>query len=236
MRLTERMPKFLVLLLAVAAPVAHAQWAVIDVAAVTRLTTEIQTLEQSLATQRQQFMEAQQQLRSMTGDRGMENLLANVRRNYLPQDASQLSAALAGQSAGYPAFSATLRADIAAQRSLTPAQFAQLSANAQAQLSDERQTAALLQAVSTEALANASGRFPELKQLIAAIGSAGDQKAILDLTARISAEQAMLENEQTKLRVLFAAAEADHWIDRERSREEAIAAQGNFATRFQPTP
>ena len=236
MRLTERMLRFLVLLLVVAAPVAHAQWAVIDVAAVTRLTTEIQTLEQSLATQRQQFMEAQQQLRSMTGDRGMENLLANVRRNYLPQDSSQLSAALAGQSSGYPAFSATLRADVAAQRRLTPAQFAQLSTTAQRQLSDERRTAALLQAVSTEALANASGRFSGLKQLIAAIGSAGDQKAILDLTARISAEQAMLENEQTKLRVLFAAAEADHWIDRERSREEAIAEEGNFATRFQPTP
>ena len=100
----------------------------------------------------------------------------------------------------------------------------------------DRRSAALLQALSSAALANASGRFAQLNQLITAIGTAGDQKAILDLTARIDAEQTMVQNEQTKLAVLFAAARAERWADRERAREEAIAAQGNFATRFQPTP
>lgn len=236
MRASIPVLRFLLVLVVLAGPVAHAQWAVIDVAAVTRLTTEIQTLEQSLATQRQQFFTAEQQLREMTGDRGMQNLLANVRRNYLPQNWAQLTAALAGHSTLYPDFAATARADVAAQRTLTPVQFARLSRTAQGQLRAARRTAALLQALSSEALADASGRFAGLKQLIATIGSARDQKAILDLTARIAAEQAMLENEQTKLRVLFATARAERWIDRERMREDAIAAQGNFATRFQPTP
>lgn len=236
MRVTGRFVKFSVLLLIVAAPAAHAQWAVIDVAAVTRLTSEIQTLEQSLAMQRQQFAEAEQQLQAMTGNRGMHNLLSNIRRNYLPENSAQLSAALQGRSSIYPGFTTAVRADVLAQRTLSSAQFSRLSRTAQAQLDADRRTAALLQAISSEALANASGRFSGLQQLITAIGSARDQKAILDLTARIGVEQAMLENEQTKLRVLFAAAEADRWSDRERAREAAVAAQGNFATRFQPTP
>ena len=43
-----------------------------------------------------------------------------------------------------------------------------------------------LQSLSHEALANSSGRFAALQQLIDAIGGASDQKAILELQARIS--------------------------------------------------
>jgi len=68
-----------------AAPAAHAQFAVIDVAAVTQLLTEVQNLEQALNVAREHLAEAQAQLRSMTGDRGMEQLLAGTNRNYLPQ-------------------------------------------------------------------------------------------------------------------------------------------------------
>ena len=218
------------------APLAHAQWAVIDVAAVARLSSEIRTLQQSLVTEQEQYLEAQQTLRSMSGARGMHDLLQGVRRNYLPENWTQLSAALAGQPGAYPALAAAIRRAERTDTSLTPAQFARLSSAAQAQLVADRRSAALLQALSSAALANASGRFAQLNQLITAIGTAGDQKAILDLTARIDAEQTMVQNEQTKLAVLFAAARAERWADRERAREEAIAAQGNFATRFQPTP
>jgi hypothetical protein len=36
--------------------------------------------------------------------------------------------------------------------------------------------------------------------------------------------------------MLVAAAEAQRWADEEQERERAIAGQGEFATRFQPTP
>ena len=223
-------------LLALSLPAAKAQWAVIDVAAVARLTSEVQTLEQSLVTEQQQFLNAQRQLQAMTGSRGMQNLLSGIRRNYLPQDWAQLTAAEQGNVSEYPVLAASIRADAAAEDRLAPAEAGELSASAQAQLRVDRQTAALLQAVATDALSNSSARFAELRQLISAIGGARDQKAILDLTARIAAEQTMLQNEQTKLRVLFASAQAQEWMARERAREGAIMAQGNFATRFQPTP
>ncbi len=236
MQTMKRLRAGAVLLALCLAPVAHAQWAVIDVAAVARLSTEIQTLQQSLVTEQEQYLEAQQMLSSMSGPRGMHELLQGVRRNYLPENWTQLSAALAGEPGAYPALAAAVRAAERADTSLTPEQFARLSAAAQAQLLADRRSAALLQALSSAALANASGRFAQLNQLVTAIGSARDQKAVLDLTARIDAEQTMVQNEQTKLAVLFAAARAERWADHERAREEAIAAQGNFATRFQPTP
>ncbi|MFZ0552181.1 MAG: type IV secretion system protein [Steroidobacteraceae bacterium] len=220
---------FLSLALIAAAPAAHAQFAVIDVASVAQLVKEVQNLEQELTV-------AQTELRSMTGDRGMEQLLAGTNRNYLPTDWGQLTAALNGTGAAYPALSAAIRQALAEDTVLSPQQVATLSPSGQQQLAANRGTAALLQAVSQQALANASSRFADLQLLINTIGTASDQKGILDLNARVEAEQAMLENEQTKLTVLVAAAEAQRWADEEQDRERAIAGQGEFATRFQPTP
>jgi type IV secretion system protein VirB5 len=218
------------------APAAHAQFAVIDVAAVTQLVTEVQNLEQALTVAREHLTEAQTELRSMTGDRGMEQLLAGVNRNYLPADWGQLTAALNNTSSAYAALSVAVQQAVTEDTVLTAQQFATLSPAAQQQLVADRGTAALLQAVSRQALANSSSRFADLQQLINTIGAASDQKGILDLNARIGAEQAMLENEQTKLAVLVATAEAQRWADEEQDRERAIAGQGQFATRFQPTP
>lgn len=221
---------------ALAAPAAHAQFAVIDVAAVTQLATEVQNLEQTLLVAREHLAEAQAQLQSMTGDRGMERLLAGVDRNYLPADWGQLTGALEHTSPTYAALSAAISQALAQDAVLTPQQLDTLSPDVQRQLTDARNTAALLQALSHAALANASSRFADLQQLITAIGAAGDQKSILDLNARIGAEQAMLQNERTKLAMLVAAAQAQRWTDEVQDRERAIAGQGEFATRFQPTP
>jgi len=218
------------------APKAQAQFAVIDVAAVTQLVTEVQNLEQTLAVAREHLTEAETELRSMTGDRGMEQLLSGTNRNYLPVDWGQLTAALSNASSAYATLTAGIQQALAEDAVLTPQQVATLSPDGQQQLAADRSTAALLQAVSRDALANSSNRFADLQQLINTIGSAGDQKGILDLNARIGAEQAMLENEQTKLAMLVAAAEAQRWADEEQDRERAIAGQGEFSTRFQPAP
>ena len=225
-----------ILTLMAIAPAAHAQFAVIDVAAVTQLVTEVQNLEQALTVAREHLTEAQTELRSMTGARGMEQLLSGVNRNYLPTDWGQLTAALDNTSSAYAALSTAIQQAATEDTVLTAQQFATLSPDAQKQLAAGRGTAALLQAVSRQALANASSRFADLQQLINTIGTASDQKGILDLNARIGAEQAMLENEQTKLVVLVATAEAQRWAVEEQDSERAIAGQGLFATRFQPTP
>src|SRR5439155_200887 len=106
---------------------------------------------------------------------------------------------------------------------LSPAQVAALSPQAAAQLRAQRQSAALLEALTHEALANSSSRFAAIQQLIDAIARAGDQKAILDLQARIAAEVGMLQNEQTKLQALYQSAEAQQWANAQRLGELTLA-------------
>src|SRR5271170_8332666 len=86
-------------------PLARAQWAVVDAPAIVQLIQEVQTAAQQLATARNQLLQAQQALQTMTGDRGMEQLLDTTVRNYLPTDWSQVSAVLQG-SGGYGALAA----------------------------------------------------------------------------------------------------------------------------------
>ena len=223
---------FLVLL--TATPAAQAQFAVIDVASVTQLMSQVRTLEQQLATARNQLTQTQAEFDAMTGGRSMERLLGGTARNYLPPSWESLESTLQGTGAAYPLLAQELGRALADVSVLSPAQMAALSPQAAAQLKAQRQSAALLQALAHEALANSSSRFAAVQQLIDAIGRAGDPKAILDLQARIAAEVGMLENEQTKLQVLYQSTEAQRWANAQRLDELAMAGHGRFDSRFQP--
>jgi hypothetical protein len=132
--------------------------------------------------------------------------------------------------------SAQVQAGISSNAVLSPAQLAVLSRADQIQIQDARQWIAVRQALAEAALATSSQRFASLQSLIAAISTAADQKATLDLQARISVELGMLQNEQIKLQVLREATLAQQDLLQQQAREQAIAAQGRFETRFQPTP
>jgi type IV secretion system protein VirB5 len=216
-------------------PAAHAQWAVIDAPAIVQLIQEVQTTAQQLATAKQQLLQAQQALQTTTGDRGMELLLGGTVRNYLPADWTQLAGAVQGGS-GFSALSADMQGVMAANAVLSAQRLATLSPGGQQLIQSERQWGAMRQALEHQALANASGRFAALQSLIAAISTAADQKAILDLQARINAELGMLQNEHTKVQILDQAAQAQESSLRQQSREEVIDNHGRFDARFQPVP
>jgi type IV secretion system protein VirB5 len=171
----------------------------------------------------------------MTGDRGMEQLLSGTVRNYLPSNWTQVTGALQG-SGGFSALSADVQGIITANAVLSPQRLATLSPGGQQLIQNSRQWSAMQQALSHQALANASNRFAAIQTLIAAISSATDQKGILDLQARISAELGMLQNEQTKLQILNQATQAQESSLRQLGREQVIDGHGPFVARFQPTP
>jgi type IV secretion system protein VirB5 len=207
---------------------AHAQFAVIDVASFGQLVNEVQQLEQQVATARSQLAQAQTEYAAITGGRGMQLLLSGTVRNYLPTNWTDLSQVVSGSSASFPALTGQVTALLTANAVLTPAQVASLSATQKAQIASARQSPALLQALARTALVNSSDRFASLQQLISAIGGASDQKASLDLNARIAAEEAMLHNEQTKLQMLSQVAQSQEWARVQALREQAIADQGSL--------
>jgi type IV secretion system protein VirB5 len=215
---------------------AHGQFAVIDVASVTQLMSEVQTLEQQLATAKADLFQAQASYQSTVGGRGMERLLSGVTRNYLPVDWNGLKTAVQGASGSYPSLSADWNDALTRNAILTSQQLAFISPSMSAQIQLDRQTVALSQAVAHQALGNTSMRFASLQQLIDAITHATDQKSVLDLHARIGAETGMLQNEQTKLQVLYQGVQADQWANELRTQERVVAGHGQFASRFRPTP
>jgi type IV secretion system protein VirB5 len=158
----------------------------------------------------------------------MESLLSGTVRNYLPTDWAQVAQVMGGVSGSFPGLAGSVQSLMQLNTVLTPAQVSALSATEQAQLSAARQSAALLQALSRSALQNTSSRFAQLQQLILAIGSATDQKGALDLNARIAAEQGMLQNESTKLQVLYQIVKSQEWARAQQATEQALADQGSL--------
>jgi type IV secretion system protein VirB5 len=207
---------------------AHAQFAVIDVASLAQLIQEYETLQQQLSTAENQLNQARSAYAAITGNRGMQLLLSGTQRNYLPTNWTQLSQVMSGRSGSYPALASNVSSLVSANAVLTPAQVAAMSPTQQAQLTAARQNPALLQATARTSLSNSSDRFASLQQLISAIGTAADEKASLDLNARIAGEQGMLQNESTKMQVLYQVAQSQEWARAQQVREQAIADQGSL--------
>ena len=200
---------------------AHAQFAVVDVGAISKLVDQVFLLQQQLE-------QTQAQLAAMTGHRGMNRLLGDTPRNYLPSDWRQMVDILQGAQGTYSALTAEVQ-DISAENAvLSEEQFAGLSLSERREVQAARRSAAALQALSHQALSNTSERFAALQELIDAIGGADDQKAILDLQARIQAEQVMLTNEQSKLQIFYQAVQAEELARQQRAREKAIAGIGSL--------
>jgi type IV secretion system protein VirB5 len=208
---------------------------VIDIAALTQLIQQMQYWLQQIQLMKNQLDQAQQAYRAVTGPRGMQNLLAGSLRNYLPPDWNEMIGVINHASITYRGLAAQVQAVINANAVLSQGQLAALSPRQQQILAQGRQAAALLQVMSQAAYQNTSQRFGAIQQLIDAIGSAGDAKAIQDLQGRIAAEQAMLQNEQTKLQVLFQTAQAQQWAQQQRVREESLNAVGSYRVANHPS-
>jgi type IV secretion system protein VirB5 len=201
---------------------------VIDVASIAQLIQQYETLQQQLTTVQSHLAQARQQYAALTGGRGMERLLSGTARNYLPSDWAAVTGAMQGASGGYGGFGASAQGILTANAVLVGPALARLSPNERGHLDGARQSAALMQALSHQALATTSNRFASLQQLINAIPSASDPKAIFDLQARIAAEEGMLTNEGSKLQVLYHAAQAEAWSQHQRREEQAIADIGSL--------
>jgi type IV secretion system protein VirB5 len=216
-------------------PTAHAQWAVVDAPAIVQLIQEVQTTAQQLATAKAQLLQAGKALQTMTGGRGMDQLLSGTNRNYLPSNWTQMNGVLQG-TGGFSALSTDVQSVMSTNAVLSPQRLANLPAGGQQLIQSERQWSAMQQALSHQALSSASDRFASIQSLISAISSAADQKGILDLQARISAELGMLQNEQLKVQILNQSAQGQQAALRQRAREQVIDGHGSFNGRFQPVP
>ncbi len=225
-----------VLMCLLMSPAAKAQFAVIDVGAITQLIAQVELLQDQLTTARAHLAQAQMEFASITGGRGMEQLLRGAPRNYLPTGWADLQAVMQGGGGNFGGLAGGVSATVAVNSILPSQQLALLPPDVRKQIEERRLLTALQQSLTRQALQTTSERFDSLQQLIAAIPAAEDQKAVLDLQARVAAENAMLLNEHTKLLTLSQVVQAQERANQQQMQERALVGHGQFAERFQPVP
>ena len=79
---------------------------------------------------------------------------------------------------------------------------------------------------SQKSLEQAQERFSELTGLVGQVSNSPDQKDVLDLQARIGAEEVMLQNEMAKLSMLRSQAEASQAMHNQRVQQMRVASSG----------
>ncbi|NYS78072.1 MULTISPECIES: type IV secretion system protein [Halomonadaceae] len=79
---------------------------------------------------------------------------------------------------------------------------------------------------SQKSLEQAQERFSELTGLVGQVNNSPDQKDVLDLQARIGAEEVMLQNEMAKLSMLRSQAEASQAMHNQRVQQMRVTSSG----------
>ena len=185
-----------------AAAPASAGMPVIDAANLAQAIQQVLSWGQQLEGMSQQYTQlvrSYQQLQttynSLTGPRGMQNLLtvSLANRNNLPATYSQLTSVINGTSTTYPLLSSQVQASIQANALLSAQGMTGLSPQAQQYIRQSRQAAATLGMLSQTSQANASNNFGSVQTLISALGNTPDTKASADLNGRIQSEQVMTQ-------------------------------------------
>jgi type IV secretion system protein VirB5 len=216
-------------LIAFGANSAHAQGIpVIDIANLIQTIQQLVNDITKINNQVQQITQLQDQLASMSGARNLGNVFNSpALRNYVPAEAFAVTNAV--QASGYGGLTGTaktLRDAGMVYNCMDLAGAARLSC--QAALAQPYQHKGLLQ----DAMTAAAGRVAQIQALMNQVNATTDQKAILELQARISAENALLAHETTQIQMLQGLADSDERIARSRDRErqhEMLGRSGRIA-------
>jgi len=188
---------------------------VIDIANLVQTIMQVLNDVTKIANQVEQIEALQSQLASINGMRNLGNVFDSATlKNYVPANAYNLVNAIdTGGYGGLTSTSKTLRDAQMVYNCLDRAGAARTEC--QATLAQPYQQKGLLQ----DAMKAASGRLDQIKSLMTQINGTSDQKAVLEIQARIGAENAMLQHEMSQVQMLTGMADSEERIARSRDRE-----------------
>jgi len=188
---------------------------VIDIANLIQTIQQVLNDVTKIENQVQQITQLQNQLTSMTGVRNLGEFSNNpALQNYIPAQAYTLVNAV--DSSGYSGLSPTgktLRDSSMIYNCLDLTGTAQTSC--QARLAQPYQDKGMLQ----DAMKAAAGRLAQISALMGQINATTDQKGVLEIQARIGAENAMLTHEVSQIQMLQGMADSEERIERSQDRE-----------------
>jgi len=199
---------------------ASAQLSTIVVGDIPSTLNQIQTMAQ-WANQYQQMVsqltQMEKQFNSLNGNRGLGQYMNNpALRDYLPADWQKVYDSV--RAGGYAGLSGSGKAVYDANKIYDACTY----------ITDDAQRGACQaramkpsqdKAFASDAYQAAKARIDQIDGLMAKINDTQDPKAIAELQARIAAEQANIQNEQTKLQLYAMMAAAEDKVQAQRQRE-----------------
>ncbi|PWF24021.1 P-type DNA transfer protein VirB5 [Corticimicrobacter populi] len=164
-----------------------------------------------------QIDQMKQQYAAVTGARGMGELFNNPQlRDYLPQDWQGVYDSV--KSGGYAGLSGRAES-IYDNNKVYDACAGFVSNEQRTNCEAQAVKGAQDKAFALDAYDAAKNRLSQIDQLMRQINQTQDPKAIAELQGRIAAEQAMIQNEQTKLQMYQMVAAAEDRLQEQRQRE-----------------
>ena len=188
---------------------------VIDIANLIQTILQVLNDVTEIENQVQQITQLGDQLKSINGMRNLGNILNNpMLKNYVPAEAYTYLNAV--NTSGYSGLNATAKSLRDAGMVYNCMDLAGAArTNCQAALAQPYQQKGLLQ----DAMKSAAGRLTQINSLMDQINGTSDQKAVLEIQARIGAENALLAHEVSQVQMLQGMADSEERIARSRERE-----------------
>lgn len=187
-------------------PVFAAGIPVIDVSSLTQQILQVQHLVAQIEQYKQQLETAQKELESISGSRGLANIIDSVYDLEVDVDVEEVLNRVGLSSAN----DYELSGEIAQFYNETNHNIGQWLGQSQ------------------KSLQQAKERFNQLTTLIAKVNNSPDQKDILDLQARIGGEEVLLQNEIAKLIMLQSQAQANQAIYEQKITQMIIESTGEL--------
>lgn len=183
---------------------------------VAKMLDQLNKMNQQIQTARNQLAQAKRQYEAITGSRGMENIITDVSRDYIPRTWQET---LAGQNNEIMDLARDIKRSAGY---LEDKDLAGLSSMAQEALRRSGDQAANAMASNAVIFQQSSERFDRLQVLMDSIPTATDDKAIQDLQARIQVEQVMLQNELIRAKAMNAMLLQQQRVKEESDRQKLM--------------
>jgi type IV secretion system protein VirB5 len=205
-------------IIAGSAGAAQAQMVVIDPSAIGKQVEQLQQMVQQLNTMKQQLDQAQQlygSLNKLTDMNSVASVLNNPQiRNALPREFSQIESLFKGNGTG------ALGNLVNSYASSNPSYSSPGNDFYAQELAKLNKTNAAAQSLAQSIYEGASQRMDGIEQLRQRLSSASDAKDVLDLQARLQAEQAFLQTDLLRMQGLRMIQQAQVDVNAQRRQEE----------------
>jgi type IV secretion system protein VirB5 len=166
---------------------------------------------------KQQFSQMEKDYKSVTGSRNLGDILNSPEfKQYLPDDWQDIYSNI--RNNGYDGLSGAAKALRDASKVFDSCSYIN-DATEKRICEAQSIQAAQDQTFANDAYKKSTGRVQQIESLMTEINRTSDPKAIAELSARIQAEQALIQNEQTKLAMYQESSKAEKQLLEQQAME-----------------